>query len=214
MGSSMTTTKHRSVLDAASTSVHVPAVTRDRGSAALTSMLAKSGAGQVTAFAELYDASAARVYGLALRIVRNPAQAEEVAQESYVEIWRTSNRFDPRRGSAISWILMITHAAAVDRVRSAQASTRREDTYERQVQPIAAALADPTHDLACATFDSKRVRDALAGLSSVQREALVLAYFVGCTQAEIAGRLGVPLGTIKTRIRDGLIRLRVLLAER
>lgn len=104
-------------------------------------------------------------------IVRNPAQAEEVSQESSVKIWRTSNRFDPRRGSAISWILMVTHAAAVDRVRSAQALTRREDSYAQQVQAHVWARPNPTHDRACAVLEASRVHDALAELSAVQREA-------------------------------------------
>ncbi len=212
----MSMTRHRTFVDAAPTSPApstLPRPTRERASASLTILFERVAAGETTAFAELYDATAARVDGLALRIVRNPAQADEVSQESYLEIWRTSNRFDPRRGSAISWILMITHAAAVDRVRSAQASIRRENTYERQVQPIALVPPDTTHDLACASFDAKRVRDAMAALSAVQREVLVLAYFRGCTQPEIAVRLGVPLGTAKTRIRDGLIRLRALVEE-
>lgn len=209
----MAMTQHRSLPDVAPTPGAPTLAKRDRSSAALTSLLAKAGAGETTAFAELYDATSARVYGLALRIVRNSAQAEEVAQESYVEIWRTSSRFDPRRGSAISWILMITHSAAVDRVRSAQASTRREETYQRRVQPLT-VRPDATDDLVCATFEAKRVHDALAELSEVQREALVLTYFGGCTQSEVAVRLGVPLGTVKTRIRNGLIRLRDLVEER
>lgn len=201
---------------APSTSSATPAVaplTRDRTSASLTILMEKAAAGETSALAELYDATAARVYGLALRIVCDPAQAEEVAQESYVKFWRTSNRFDPRRGGAISWILMITHASAVDRVRSAQAITRREDSYEQQVQALAWARPDPTHDLACASLEARRVHDALAELSAVQRDALALAYFGGCTQTEIAVRLEIPLGTAKTRIRDGLIRLRALVEE-
>lgn len=209
----MPMTPYRSAPVAASTLPSLAQPSRDRASVELTTLYGRAAAGDTTAFAQLYDATAARVYGLALRIVRNPAQAEEVTQESFIEIWRTSSRFDARRGSAISWILMITRAASIDRVRSAQASTRREETYHRQEQPQGLVRKDATHDLVCATLEASRVHDALLRLSVVQRAALELAYFGGCTHPEVAVRLGLPLGTAKTRIRDGLIRLRDLLEE-
>lgn len=177
-------------------------------------LFVRAAAGDEVAFAGLYDATAARVYGLALRIVRNQAQAEEVAQEAFVEIWRTSARFDAKRGSAISWILLVTHAAAVNRVRSAQASTSREEKYHRQTTRNNLVRPDATHDLVNATFEATRVRRALSCLSLVQREAVELAYFDGCTHSELAVRLNIPLGTAKSRIRDGLIRLRELLGDR
>jgi len=179
----------------------------------LATLLRHASAGDLAAFPALYDATSARVYGLAVRIVRCEAQAEEVAQEAFLEIWRTSRRFDATRGTAISWILMITHAAAVNRVRSAQARTNREERYRRQTSPNDRLQLDVTHDLVHASFEAARVHDALAQLPQVQREALELAYFGGCTYADVAVRLGVPLGTAKTRIRDGLLRLRDLLGD-
>jgi RNA polymerase sigma-70 factor (ECF subfamily) len=171
----------------------------------LGELLRLAARGDERAFAQLYDAAAARVFGLAVRIVRDPAQAEEVAQESFLEIWRTSARFDPVRGSAIAWMLTITHRKAVDRVRSAEASTRRESTYHQQNQPVA---HDATAEAAQASLEARRVRGALAALTEVQREAVELAYFGGYTHTEVARMLDLPVGTAKTRIRDGLIRLR------
>jgi RNA polymerase sigma-70 factor (ECF subfamily) len=173
--------------------------------AALGELLRLSARGDETAFAQLYDATAARVFGLAVRIVRDPAQAEEVAQESFLEIWRSSARFDPARGSAIAWMLTIVHRKAVDRVRSAEASSRREATYHQQNQPVA---HDATAEAAQASLEARRVRGALAALTEVQREAVELAYFGGYTHTEVASMLDLPVGTAKTRIRDGLIRLR------
>jgi RNA polymerase sigma-70 factor (ECF subfamily) len=173
--------------------------------AALGELLRLAARGDEAAFARLYDATSPRVFGLAVRIVRDPAQAEEVAQESYLEIWRTAARFDPARGSAISWMLTIAHRKAVDRVRSAEASSRRESTYHQQNQSVA---HDATAEAAQASLEARRVRGALAALTAVQREAVELAYFGGYTHTEVATMLDLPVGTAKTRIRDGLIRLR------
>ena len=171
----------------------------------LAGLLQRSARGDRAAFAELYDATAARVHGLALRVVRDPAQAEEVTQEAFLEIWRTASRFDPDRGSPVSWVLTIAHRKAVDRVRSAEASSRREATYHHRSQAIA---HDSTADAAQASLEARRVRAALAQLTEVQREAIELAYFGGYTHTEVAALLDLPVGTAKTRIRDGLIRLR------
>jgi RNA polymerase sigma-70 factor (ECF subfamily) len=173
--------------------------------AALGELLRLAARGDQNAFAQLYDATSHRVFGLAVRIVRDPAQAEEVAQEAFLDIWRNSARFDPDRGSAIAWMLTIVHRKAVDRVRSAEASTRRESTYHQQTQPIA---HDATAEAAQASLEARRVRGALAALTEVQREAVELAYFGGYTHTEVATMLKLPVGTAKTRIRDGLIRLR------
>lgn len=171
----------------------------------LAELLKLSARGDQDAFARLYDATSARVHGLALRVVRDPAQAEEVTQEAYLEIWRTASRFDPDRGSAVSWLLTLVHRKAVDRVRSAEASTRRDTTYHQQNQPVD---HDSTAEAAHASLEAHRVRGALAALTAVQREALELAYFGGYTHTEVASMLDLPVGTAKTRIRDGLIRLR------
>jgi RNA polymerase sigma-70 factor (ECF subfamily) len=171
----------------------------------LADLLRLSGRGDESAFAELYDAMAARAYGLAVRVVRDPSQAEEVAQEALLEIWRTASRFDVKKGSAVSWILTIVHRKAVDRVRSAEASSRRDTTYQQQ---SGTPDHDSTAEAAHASMEARRVRQALQSLTEVQREALDLAYFKGYTHTEVAAMLDLPVGTAKTRIRDGLIRLR------
>lgn len=171
----------------------------------LADLLRRSSRGDQVAFAELYDATQSRVFGLAVRVVRDPAQAEEVTQEAFLEVWRTANRFDVEKGSALSWLMTICHRKAVDRVRSAEASTRRDTTYHQQNHTID---IDTTADAAQASMEAQRVRSALKSLTEVQREALELAYFGGYTHTEVAGILDLPVGTAKTRIRDGLIRLR------
>jgi len=173
--------------------------------ARLAGLLGRAGRGDEQAFAELYDATSARAYGLALRVVRNRAQAEEVVQDAYLDAWRTSGRFDPDRGSATGWLLTIVHRKAVDRVRSAEAAARRDTTYHRE---NAAVAHDETAETAQTALEAQRVRGAVATLTDVQREAVALAYFGGYTHTEVARMLDVPVGTAKTRIRDGLIRLR------
>jgi RNA polymerase sigma-70 factor (ECF subfamily) len=171
----------------------------------LAELLQRAARGDRAAFAELYDATAARVHGLAVRVVRDPAQAEEVTQEAFLEIWRTASRYDAARGSAVSWLLTIAHRKAVDRVRSAEAASRRESTYHLQNQTVD---VDSTAEAATASLEARRVRTALGALTEIQREAIELAYFGGYTHTEVATLLDLPVGTAKTRIRDGLIRLR------
>jgi RNA polymerase sigma-70 factor (ECF subfamily) len=171
----------------------------------LAALLARSGRGDEAAFAQLYDLTSARVFGLARRVVRDPAQAEEVAQEAYLDVWRQSARYDSRLGSPLAWILTIVHRRAVDRVRSAQRATERDERY--------AAVGDgPAYDVVdetvTARLEGARVRRALGSLTEVQREAVTLAYYGGYSHREVSDLLGVPLGTVKTRMRDGLIRLR------
>ena len=171
----------------------------------LAELLQRSSRGDEAAFAALYDATSSRAYGLALRVVRNPAHAEEVAQEAYLDAWRSSSRFDPARGSALGWLLTIVHRKAVDRVRSAEAASQRDATYHRETQPVE---HDETAESAHASLEAQRVRGAVSTLTDVQREAVELAFFGGYTHTEVATLLDVPVGTAKTRIRDGLIRLR------
>jgi RNA polymerase sigma-70 factor (ECF subfamily) len=197
-------TRFRQVSPGASSPEEAPGAAAG-SSDVLTALLKRSGRGDKDAFAELYDATSARVYGLAVRVVRDPAQAEEVAQESFLEIWRGSARFDASRGSAIAWMLTIVHRKAVDRVRSAEAASRRDTTYQHQNQQVE---HDTTADAAHASLEARRVRSALTSLTDVQRQAVELAYFGGYTHTEVATMLDLPLGTAKTRIRDGLIRLR------
>lgn len=140
-----------------------------------------------------------------MRVLRDRAQAEEVTQESYLDCWRQCASFDPARGSAMAWLLTIVHRRAVDRVRSAEAAGRREATYSRREQGVE---HDETVDEVTASMEAKRVRDAMGHLTGKQREALELAFFGGYTHNEVAALLDLPLGTAKTRIRDGLIRMR------
>ena len=175
------------------------------GPADLAALIRSSGLGDEAAFSALYDATSARLHGLVLRVVRDPAQAEEVTQEAFLEIWRTSARFDASLGSAIGWMMTIAHRKAVDRVRSSEAARRRDSTYEATTQETP---FDETAERAERRLDRERVRRALDSLTDSQRGALELAYFGGYTHTEVATMLGLPLGTAKTRIRDGLIRLR------
>lgn len=161
--------------------------------------------GDDTAFTRLYDLLAPRVFGLARRVLRDPAQAEEMAQEVLVEVWRTASRFDAQRGSGLSWVLTIAHRRTVDRVRSEQAASDR-------LQKVAAASAhvpyDEVADQVSSRMERQQVRRCLDGLTGLQRQAITLAYYGGHTYREVATLLDAALPTVKTRMRDGLIRLR------
>jgi RNA polymerase sigma-70 factor (ECF subfamily) len=169
----------------------------------LDDLLRRVARGDEDAFAALYDRVAPRVYGLALRVIRDPAQAEEVAQEALVDVWRTAGRYDPTRGSAISWVLTIAHRRAVDRVRSEQATADR--TRRAAVTDVA---FDEVVEEATARFEQQQVRRCLGNLTELQREAVDLAYYRGYSYREVAELLGAALPTVKTRMRDALIRLR------
>lgn len=160
--------------------------------------------GDEQAFAEFYDEMSPMVYGTIMRVLRAPALAEEVAQEVFVELWRTAPRFDPSRGSVRSWAATMAHRRAVDRVRSEQsARTRDEADGRRNVDDHDHVVEEVTVQL-----DRERVAAAMKHLTEVQREAVSLAYYGGLTYRQVAEQLGVPEGTIKTRIRDGLTTLR------
>jgi RNA polymerase sigma-70 factor (ECF subfamily) len=171
----------------------------------LAALLRRSSRGDQVAFEELYDAAAARIHGLVLRVVRDRAQAEEVTQEVFLDIWRTSARFDASLGSPLGWMLTIAHRKAVDRVRSAQSASDREGVYGSRNQDRS---FDVTAESAESRLEAQRVHQAMGSLTETQRGAVELAYLGGYTHTEVAALLGVPLGTAKTRIRDGLIRLR------
>ncbi|HEY2509131.1 MAG TPA: sigma-70 family RNA polymerase sigma factor [Streptosporangiaceae bacterium] len=159
--------------------------------------------GDQAAFEDVYDRLAGQVYGLIRRVVRDPAQSEEVAQEVLLEVWRSASRFDPSRGSAVTWVLTIAHRRAIDRIRSETAAAERE---HRTAQVPAAT--DEVAESVEASLEAERIRRCLDGLTELQRESITLAYYGGYTYAQVAVLLGTALGTIKTRIRDGLIRLR------
>jgi RNA polymerase sigma-70 factor (ECF subfamily) len=169
----------------------------------LAGLLAKVARGDEAAFAGVYDRFATLVYGLVRRVVRDPAQSEEVTQEVLLEVWRTASRFDPGEGSARSWLMMLAHRRAIDRVRSVQASAQRE---------ARAAMAATDYDVVAeeveTRLDAQRVRRCLDTLTELQRESVTLAYYGGYTYREVAALLGVAVGTVKTRMRDGLIRMR------
>ncbi len=187
-------------------SVGDPGSSGDPAGGDLALLLRRCARGDEAAFGAFYDATSARAWGMALRVLRNRAQAEEVLQEAYLQVWRQAGRFDPARGGAGAWLLTIVHRSAVDRVRSAEASSRREQTYVDQSH--VAPESDATGRAAEASMEARRVRSALSGLTEIQRQAVELAYWGGYTHTEVAGILDVPVGTAKTRIRDGLIRLR------
>jgi RNA polymerase sigma-70 factor (ECF subfamily) len=170
----------------------------------LTVLLRRAGRGDQTAFAELYDSLSPLVHGVVLKVVRDPAQSEEVTQEVFVELWRLAARFDETRGSVTSWVATVAHRRAIDRVRSEQSS---RDRVARQVSNIVRDYDDVSDEVE-SKFERVRVRRALERLSGVQREAVELAYFGGHTYREVAVLLEVAEGTVKTRIRDGMIRLR------
>jgi RNA polymerase sigma-70 factor, ECF subfamily len=171
----------------------------------LAELLKLSARGDRESFARLYDAMASRAYGLAVRVVRDPSQAEEVTQEAFLDVWRTASRYETGRGSVVGWVLTIVHRKAVDRVRAAESASRRDTTYHQDSTTVA---HDATAEAAEASMEARRVRSALDQLTAVQREALELAYFGGYTHTEVATMLDLPVGTAKTRIRDGLIRMR------
>jgi RNA polymerase sigma-70 factor (ECF subfamily) len=170
----------------------------------LEGLLGDVARGDQQAFEAVYRQVAAPVYGLARRVVRDPALAEEVSQEVLVTVWRTAARFDADRGSALAWVMTLTHRRAVDRVRSEQAATDREERARRAEPPP----FDEVTELVENRMQAERVRRCLGTLTDLQNEALRLSYYQGYTYREVSSLLAVPLGTIKSRMRDGLIRLR------
>jgi RNA polymerase sigma factor (sigma-70 family) len=172
---------------------------------ALVALAARS---EQSALAELYDRFGRPAYGLALRILRDEALAEDAVQEAFLALWRTAGRFVPERGKASTWILTLVHRRAVDIVR--REDRRRADALEQGPEPESRETVD---EEAWLRLQRERVQDALRKLPDQQREAIELAYYGGFTQSELAERLGQPLGTIKSRMFGGLARLRELLGE-
>jgi RNA polymerase sigma factor (sigma-70 family) len=171
---------------------------------ALVALIARSDDG---ALEELYARFGRVAYGLALRVLRDPALAEDAVQDAFLTVWRTASRFVPERAKASTWLLTLVHRRAVDVVRREQ--PRRAEPLETAPQPNATT----TEDEAWLRLQRARVQQALRRLPDQQREALELAYYGGFTQSELAERLGEPLGTIKSRMFSGLARMRELLSE-
>jgi RNA polymerase sigma-70 factor (ECF subfamily) len=170
----------------------------------LGELLTLVGRGDQVAFETVYDRVAPAVFGLVRRVLRDTAQSEEVAQEALLEVWRTADRFDPARGAGLAWVMTIAHRRAVDRVRSERAAAEREARAAAAPLPAADEVAEAVES----SLEAERVRHCLDGLSGAQRESIVLAYYSGLSYPQVSAALGVALGTVKTRIRDGLRRLR------
>jgi RNA polymerase sigma-70 factor (ECF subfamily) len=183
----------------------------DRERSADMRRITEMAAGDASGLSEIYDRHSTAVYSLALRIVREESEAEDVVQEVFAQAWRQADRYDARRGSVIAWLLIMTRTRAIDRLRVRQARPDRQSTPDPAVlDQLPAAGEDPASGLV-AQEDAQRVRQALEELPLLQRIAIELAFFEGLSQSEIAERLEQPLGTVKTRIRMGLLRLRDVL---
>lgn len=177
---------------------------RARQGAVLDDLLGEVARGDEIAFSALYDKMSPAVFGLARRVVRDPARAEEVAQEVFLQVWQNATRFDSDRGAAKTWILTLAHRRAVDVVRRDQSSSDREQRYDW--------LSGPDHDAVAeevgTRLEHEQVRRCLGTLTDLQREAITLAYYGGYTYVEVSTLLEANSATVKTRMRDGLIRLR------
>jgi RNA polymerase sigma-70 factor (ECF subfamily) len=173
--------------------------------ASLNDLLGLVAEGDQAAFGELYDRSSGRVLDLVRRLLKDHAQSEEVTQEIFLEVWQNAKRYDPTRGSATTWILTMAHRRAVDRIRSSQ-STRDRDTKIglRDVETEYDSVSESVE----IRVEHERVGQALQRLTKLQRQAVTLAYYGGYSHGEVAEMLKVPIGTVKTRLRDGMIRLR------
>jgi len=168
-------------------------------------LLEKVAQGDQAAFSDLYDVLSPRVLGLIIRVLKDHSQSEEVTQEVFLEVWQTAARFDPNKGGAATWILTMAHRRAVDRVRSSQSSRDRDTKIGiRDYAPDYDNVADTVE----VRVEHERVSKALARLTELQRQAVTLAYYGGYSHSEVASILSVPIGTVKTRLRDGMIRLR------
>jgi len=174
----------------------------------LDDLLTAVARGNERAYDAVYDLTSDWVLGVTRKILRDPAQAEEVMQEVMLEVWRLASRFDPARGSGTSWVMTLAHRRAVDRVRSERSHAMRELRAARAVIDY-----DDVTEAVEASLDAQRVQRCVASLTPLQRECVSLAYYGGYTYREVAELLGVPAGTVKTRMRDGLIRLRDCLVD-
>jgi RNA polymerase sigma-70 factor (ECF subfamily) len=168
-------------------------------------LLSMVASGDKRAFSELYDQMAPRVFGLVRRVLVDEAQSEEVTQEIFLEIWQSASRYSPAKGSAVTWILTMSHRRAVDRIRASQAGRDRDlkvgiRDYDREFDQVSETVE--------ISIENERVKVAMMQLTELQRQAISLAFYQGYTHSEVATILHIPIGTVKTRLRDGMIRLR------
>jgi len=168
-------------------------------------LLGRVARGDETAFGDLYDQMAPRVLGLVKRLLVDHAQSEEVTQEIFLEIWQSASRYEAQRGGASTWILTMAHRRAVDRIRSSQAGRDRDTKIG--IRDLAVEY-DNVSETVETRMEHERVEKAMSRLTELQRQAISLAYYGGLSHSEVAERLHIPLGTVKTRLRDGMIRLR------
>src|SRR6185436_14587453 len=167
-------------------------------------------AGQADSLALLYDETSSLLFGLAVRVLGDQADAEEIVSDVYQQVWRTAQGFDPSRGSVLAWLTMLTRSRAIDRLRSAGSRRAKEMSFDANVDFPSSSPAPESQSIFAQ--ERKMVREALETLVPEQREAIELAFFRGLTHVEVAEALGAPLGTIKTRIRGGMMKLREALA--
>ena len=168
-------------------------------------MLAQIAGGDQAAFGALYDEISPRVFGLIRRLLVDHSQSEEVTQEVFLEIWQNASRYEPNKGGASTWILTMAHRRAVDRIRSSQSGRDRD--VKIGIRDYVADY-DNVADTVETTIEHERVKEAMSQLTELQRQAVTLAYYGGYSHSEVAAMLKVPIGTVKTRLRDGMIRLR------
>jgi len=172
---------------------------------AANDLLLRVAIGDQSAFSELYDLITPRMLGLVRHVLKDHAQSEEVVQEVLLEIWQTAPRFDPNKGKAVTWMLTMAHRRAIDRVRSAQSSRDRDTKIG--IRDLGREYDSVAENVEI-RIEHERVEKALTKLTELQRQAVELAYYGGYTHSEVSSMLSVPIGTVKTRLRDGMIRLR------
>lgn len=174
----------------------------------LTDLLVRVARQDRSAFELFYEQTSRRVYGLARRVLIDPDLSEDATQEVYLQVWNTAERFNPTLGSPMAWLMTLAHRRAVDKVRSEQSATDREARYGAATQSID---HDDVVDTVTQRLEAQSVVDCLGTLTETQRESVRMAYYGGFTYREVAEKLGVAVPTIKSRIRDGLIRLKTCL---
>jgi RNA polymerase sigma-70 factor (ECF subfamily) len=180
-----------------------PGAGQEANSVDLAAQIVLVARGDIAAFDAVFDRISAHVFGIVRRVIRDPAQSEEVTQEVLLEVWRNASTFDAGRGSVMAWVSMLSHRRAVDRVRSVQKETERERRIATSEIPF-----DEVAEAVESGLERERVRRCLGTLTELQRESVTLAYYGGYTYGQVASLLSVPQGTVKTRMRDALIRLR------